>query len=466
MARRTQTAFVCENCGANSPRWEGRCPQCGEWNTLAEFKVGAARGATGGGRTWAGQSAADAVRLRDVAAEESERLVFRSGEMTRTLGGGLVPGSVILVAGDPGIGKSTLLLDVASDVAAHGRALYVTGEESSAQVKMRADRLGIDADDLYLLPSTGLEDVLAQMDRLKPALVVIDSIQTITSGELPSEAGSMAQIRECARTLTEWAKTSGASVVLTGHVTKDGGIAGPRALEHVVDVVLYLEGDPLSSFRLLRAVKNRFGSTNEVGIFEMTEKGMRDVGDPSAHLLNQSSGESVGSVIVPAMEGTRTLLLEVQALTNPSLLPTPRRVASGVDYNRMLLICAVLTRRAGISLASQDVIVNVAGGMRVAEPAADLAMALAIVSSVRDAPIAHGMAAVGELGLSGEIRSVAQLERRAHEVGRLGMNGCIVPRVRNGNRRPVHSDEDLDIVSVSSLREAIGAGLGGRRRAD
>ena len=236
--------------------------------------------------------------------------------MTRTLGGGLVPGSVILVAGDPGIGKSTLLLDVASDVAAHGQALYVTGEESSAQVKMRADRLGIDADDLYLLPSTGLEDVLAQMDRLKPALVVIDSIQTITSGDLPSEAGSMAQIRECARTLTEWAKTSGASVVLTGHVTKDGGIAGPRALEHVVDVVLYLEGDPLSSFRLLRAVKNRFGSTNEVGIFEMTEKGMRDVGDPSAHLLNQSSGESVGSVIVPAMEGSRTLLLEVQALTN------------------------------------------------------------------------------------------------------------------------------------------------------
>lgn len=399
------------------------------------------------------------MRLGDVSGERQPRLAFRSGELTRVLGGGLVQGSVILVAGDPGIGKSTLLLDAASDVAREGKALYVTGEESPEQVRLRADRLEVDADDLYLLPTTSLSVILARLDAMKPSLVVVDSIQTVFHEDLSSEAGGASQIRECARQLTQWAKLSGASVILAGHVTKSGDIAGPRVLEHVVDVVLHIEGDPVSSFRLLRSIKNRFGSTNEVGVFEMTEKGMRDVPDPSAHLLAQNTGHLVGSVIVPAVEGSRAVLVEVQALTNPSLLPTPRRVASGVDYNRMLLICAVLTRRAGISLASQDVIVNVAGGMRIAEPAADLAIALAVVSSVRDAPLEHKLAAFGELGLSGEIRSVSQVDRRVREVARLGLKTCLAPLNRSETSVP-QSYNDIRVAPVTTLREAIRIGMG------
>ena len=455
MARKTQNIFVCDSCGAESSRWEGRCSKCGDWNTLKEFSPSRMGGNS---RTWAGLSETEAVRLGEVRSEDQPRFAFRSGELTRVLGGGMVPGSVILVAGDPGIGKSTLLLDAASDAAKAGEALYVTGEESPEQVKLRADRLGVEADGLYLLPTTSLGEILAQLDRLKPSLVVVDSIQTVFCEDIPSEAGSTSQIRECARQLTQWAKLSGASVILAGHVTKSGDIAGPRALEHIVDVALYIEGDPVSSFRLLRSIKNRFGSTNEVGVFEMTEKGMRDVPDPSAHLLSQREDDSIGSVVVPAVEGSRVVLVEVQALTNPSLLPAPRRVASGVDYNRMLLICAVLTRRAGISLASQDVIVNVTGGMRIADPASDLAIALAIVSSVRDAPLVKNVAAVGELGLSGEIRAVSQIERRTMEVARLGLETFIAPRSRNGVGQPP-SGEKTRVAPVARLREAIRLGL-------
>ena len=367
----------------------------------------------------------------------------------------MVPGSVTLVAGDPGIGKSTLLLAAAADAAGQAPVLYVTGEESAAQVKLRADRLDIDVPGLYLLPATGLAEIMTHMDGLKPSLVVIDSIQTVFDEDLPSEAGSMAQIRECARRLTQWAKSSGTSVVMTGHVTKGGDIAGPRVLEHVVDVVLYLEGDPVSSFRLLRSVKNRFGSTNEVGVFEMTETGLRDVKDPSAQLLSQHSSGSVGSVVVPALEGTRPILVELQALTNPSLLPTPRRVASGVDYNRLLLVCAVLTRRAGISLSGQDVIVNVTGGVRVVETAADLAIALAVISSVRDVPVNPGTAVFGELGLSGEVRPVSQPDRRVQEVGRLGLTTCVVP---GGSviDSPIPS---LELAPAATLRQAINGSL-------
>ena len=455
MARKSQNIFVCDSCGAESSRWEGRCSKCGDWNTLKEFSPSRMGGNS---RTWAGLSETEAVRLGEVRSENLPRLALRSGELTRALGGGMVPGSVILVAGDPGIGKSTLLLDVASDAAAGGEALYVTGEESPSQIKLRADRLGVEADGLYLLPTTSLSEILTQLDRLKPALVVVDSIQTVFCDDVQSEAGSTSQIRECARQLTQWAKMSGSSVILAGHVTKSGDIAGPRVLEHVVDVVLHIEGDPVSSFRLLRSIKNRFGSTNEVGVFEMTESGMKDVPDPSAHLLAQHESDSIGSVVVPTVEGSRVVLVEVQALTNPSLLPAPRRVASGVDYNRMLLICAVLTRRAGISLASQDVIVNVTGGMRISDPASDLAIALAIVSSVRDAPLAQRVAAVGELGLSGEIRSVSQIERRVREVARLGLETCIVPRARNGAGLP-SLGESARIAPVAMLREAIRLGL-------
>ena len=359
------------------------------------------------------------------------------------------------MAGDPGIGKSTLLLAAAADAAGQAPVLYVTGEESAAQVKLRADRLGIDVPELFLLPATGLSEIMTHMDELKTCLVVIDSIQTVFDEDLPSEAGSMAQIRECARRLTQWAKSSGTSVVMTGHVTKGGEIAGPRVLEHVVDVVLYLEGDPVSAFRLLRSVKNRFGSTNEVGVFEMTEAGLRDVKDPSARLLSHHTEGSVGSVIVPAIEGTRPILVELQALTNPSLLPTPRRVASGVDYNRLLLVCAVLTRRAGISLSSQDVIVNVTGGVRVIETAADLAIAIAIISSVRDVPVNPGTAVFGELGLSGEVRPVSQPDRRVQEAGRLGLTTCVVP----GGHSLESPTRSLELVQAATLRQAIGGSM-------
>lgn len=455
MARKARSIFVCSACGSEAPRWEGRCSACGDWNTLDEVIQPASpkRG------TWSGSVGSEPVKLRDVAPQQHPRTTFKSAEVNRVLGGGLVPGSVTLVAGDPGIGKSTLLLAAAADASIEDPVLYVTGEESAHQVKLRADRLSIDVPGLYLLPATGLSEIMSHMDRLKPSLVVIDSIQTVFDEEVPSEAGSMTQIRECARRLTQWAKSTATSVIMTGHVTKGGEIAGPRVLEHVVDVVLYLEGDPVSSFRLLRSVKNRFGSTNEVGVFEMTETGLRDVKDPSAQLLSQHSAGSVGSVIVPALEGTRTILVELQALTNPSLLPTPRRVASGVDYNRLLLVCAVLTRRAGISLSSQDVIVNVTGGVRIVEPAADLAIALAIVSSVRDVPVNSGTAAFGELGLGGEVRSVSQPARRVQEVGRLGLSSCVVPAGATLDS-PVRS---IELVRAETLRQAITGSMSGVR---
>ena len=451
MARKARSTFVCSACGSESHRWEGRCPHCGDWNTLNEVvnTVGSRRG------PWAVASSSGPIQLREVRLENHPRTTFRSSEINRVLGGGLVPGSVTLVAGDPGIGKSTLLLTAAADAADQAPVLYVTGEESAAQVKLRADRLGIDTPGLYLLPTTGLTEIMTHMEGLNPSLVVIDSIQTVFDEDLPSEAGSMAQIRECARRLTQWAKSSGTSVVMTGHVTKGGEIAGPRVLEHVVDVVLYLEGDPVSSFRLLRSVKNRFGSTNEVGVFEMTETGLRDVNDPSAQLLSHHTSGSIGSVIVPAIEGTRPILVELQALTNPSLLPTPRRVASGVDYNRLLLVCAVLTRRAGISLSSQDVIVNVTGGVRVVETAADLAIALAVVSSVRDVPINPGTAVFGELGLGGEVRPVSQPDRRVQEVARLGLTTCVAP----GGSALESPKQALELVPAATLRQAIGGSM-------
>ncbi len=453
MARRPNTVYVCDSCGAESARWEGRCARCGSWNTLGEVRIPSSGAKS---RAWTGSAPAKAVELRSVNTEDHPRLEFGSGEINRVLGGGLVPGSVVLVAGDPGIGKSTLLLAVAADAAREAPALYVTGEESASQVKLRADRLRLVDRGLYLLPATRLADVFTELERLRPSFAVVDSIQTVYADELDSEAGSVSQIRESAARLTQWAKSTGTPVVLTGHVTKSGDIAGPRVLEHVVDVVLQLEGDPVSSFRLLRSVKNRFGSTNEVGVFEMTDRGLRDVPDPSAHLMAQRSGGSIGSLVVPVIEGTRPLLLEVQALTNPSLLPAPRRVASGVDYNRLLLVCAVLTRRAGVSLASQDVIVNVAGGMRVTEPAADLAIALAIISSVRDVEISAGTAAIGEIGLSGEVRQVSQTERRLGEVSRLRLGRCLLPAASSGDK----VGKGLEVIGVRSLREAIGAALG------
>ena len=413
---KSRTVYVCDSCGAESPKWEGRCPSCGQWNTLAEFKHGARDS-----RHWTGASA-PAVELSEVQADDVPRVSVGSQELNRVLGGGIVPGSVTLVAGDPGIGKSTLLLRLASDAARIlGQCLYVTGEESASQIRMRADRLGLPGKGLYILQATELAEIRAELATRRPPLVVVDSIQTLSDEASSSSPGSSTQIRECTRALLEWAKSAGAPVVITGHVTKGGDIAGPRVLEHMVDVVLYMEGDPISSWRLLRSAKNRFGSTNELGVFEMRSEGLVDVPDPSQVFLGERRKDAVGSVVVATIEGTRPLLVEVQALTNPSLLPAPRRVATGVDFNRLLLVCAVLTRRTGISLADQDVVVSVTGGLRVSEPAADLGIALAVASSMRNAPIPSGLVAFGEIGLAGEIRAVPQAERRIAEAERLGL---------------------------------------------
>jgi DNA repair protein RadA/Sms len=416
---------------------------------------------TGDGH-WAGVSALPVQELSQVSAEPLTRLQLSSAEMNRVLGGGIVPGSVLVIAGDPGIGKSTLLLRIAGDVASEiGQVLYVTGEESMSQVKMRADRLGVSGRGLMLLQATALDDVTSHLDRLKPVLGVVDSIQTVHDDSLASTAGSVAQIRECTRTLMELAKGQGVPLILTGHVTKGGDIAGPRVLEHMVDAVLYMEGDPISSWRLLRAVKNRFGSTNEVGVFEMVDRGLIDVDDPSKTFLSERRDGAVGSVVVSTLGGSRPLLVEVQALTSPSLLPTPRRVATGIDLNRLLLVCAVLTRRAGMSLANQDVVVNVIGGLRISEPAADLGVALAIASSLRNVPVAPGLAAIGEVGLSGEVRRVPQLQRRVDEAARLGLRECLVPDTADQEQK---YPEGFVCTPVSTLARALSVSIQDGRR--
>ena len=447
-AEKGKVVFVCDGCGAETPKWEGRCPACEQWNTLFEVRRGQTR-KTG----WIGVADGTVRELADVSATELPRVAASSGEVNRVLGGGLVPGSVVLIAGDPGIGKSTVLLRLAADLAgSNGGALYVSGEESAAQIRMRADRLGVQGQGLFLTPATEVEAILDQLENRRPALALVDSIQTVYDDSISSGAGAAAQVRECTRRLMEWAKSTETPMVLSGHVTKGGDIAGPRVLEHMVDVVLYMEGDPISSWRLLRTVKNRFGSTNEIGVMEMTQEGLVDVADPSSALLSDRRAGSVGSAIVAVMEGSRPLLAEVQALTTPSSLPTPRRVATGIDFNRLLLVCAVLSRRAGIPLANQDVVVNVAGGLRVNEPAADLAVALAIASSFRNVPLAHDFVAVGELGLSGEVRGVPQLHRRVSEAARLGLKSCILPpNDSDGTELP----RDLDLRRVGTVSDAV-----------
>ena len=448
--QRTKTVFFCDSCGNETLRWEGRCPSCGEWNSLVEAPR---EGRKQRRQSWLCSSVSLAEELSQVSTEDYPRLRLSSAEIDRVLGGGIVPGSLTLLAGDPGIGKSTLLLRVAADVASRtGETLYVSGEESTVQVRMRADRLGLSGEGVYMLQATSLDDIIGHLEARKPVLAIIDSIQTVYDDAVSSEPGSIAQIRECTRRLLAWAKATGRPLILSGHVTKGGDVAGPRLLEHMVDVVLYMEGDPISAWRLMRAVKNRFGSTNEVGVFEMTERGLVEVDDPSKAFLSGRMEGSVGSIIVSTVEGSRPLLVEIQALTAPSVLPTPRRVCTGLDFSRLLLICAVLTRRVGIPLSNQDVVVNVTGGLRVTEPAADLGVALALASSFYDAPVAPGLAAVGEVGLSGEVRAVPHLERRLRELSRVGLARCLAPD--NGLVNVKYKDV-LETVPVSSLVEAV-----------
>ncbi|MDP2959537.1 MAG: DNA repair protein RadA [Longimicrobiales bacterium] len=441
-----RTIFICQECAQESPRWLGRCPDCLTWNSFVERVAGRRAGVTA--------ATAAPVEMSELAAEDLPRLAVDLPEFNRVLGGGIVPGSLVLVGGDPGIGKSTLLLQVAALAAAQDdrRVLYVSGEESPQQLKMRATRLGTAGQGIFLLGETNLDGALQGANALQPSLVVVDSIQTVYTGSAPSPPGSIAQLRECTMRLMQWTKSSGVPTCIVGHVTKEGDIAGPRLLEHIVDVVLYLEGERFSSYRLLRGVKNRFGSTNEIGVFEMTGEGLVGVENPSEVFLAERAEEAVGSVVVPTLEGSRPLLVEVQALTSPTTLAMPRRTANGLDFNRLVLITAVLTKRAGLPLASQDIIANVVGGLRVHEPAADLALALAIASSYRDAALPRDLVAVGEVGLSGELRSVSQMERRLIEAERLGFARCLLPQASLRRQPPQTS---MELLPAPSLRQAI-----------
>ncbi|GAB4480201.1 MAG: DNA repair protein RadA [Anaerolineae bacterium] len=452
---KTRTTYVCQNCGRRSPREMGRCPTCGEWNSFVEEVVEPE--AAGMRRQGAG-TRSEPRRLSEVAGDPWDRIQLPVEEFSRVLGGGIVPGSLILIGGEPGIGKSTLLLQVAALIAETvGVVLYVSGEESTGQIKMRADRLGITTDNLYLLAETSLEAILSHITALNPVVVVIDSVQTTYSEGLDSAPGNVSQVRHCAGVFQGLAKETGIAIFLVGHVTKEGSIAGPRVLEHIVDTVLYLEGDAFQAFRLLRSVKNRFGATSEVGVFEMQGAGMVEVANPSEAFLAERVVNASGSAIVVTMEGTRPLLAEVQALATNTSFPNPRRTANGIDLNRLLLVAAVLTRRAGIRLYEQDLFVNVIGGLRIDEPAADLAVAMAIASSARDIPLPADLVMVGEIGLSGELRAVSQIPTRLREAAKLGFRRALVPRSvrRDGDPLP----ESIKAIRVRSLAEALDAVL-------
>ncbi|MBK8020224.1 MAG: DNA repair protein RadA [Chloroflexi bacterium] len=453
---KTRTSYVCENCGRRSPRYMGRCPSCGEFNTMVEEIAEVAK-ASGGARGRIVAPSSQAQRLDEVTFDQEQRIFVPISEFNRVMGGGIVPGSITLIGGDPGIGKSTLITQVSAILSqAAGRVLYVSGEESARQIKMRAERMAVKADELYLLTETSLSSILEQVERIDPMLVIVDSIQTLYTEESESSPGSVSQVRECASRLQMLAKTTGISVFLIGHVTKEGAIAGPRVLEHIVDTVLYLEGDPFQAYRLLRSVKNRFGATSEVGVFEMTGEGMTEVSNPSEMFLAERVVNAPGTSIVVAMEGTRPLLVEIQALTSPTTFGNPRRTPNGVDYNRLLLVSAVLTRRLGLKLHEQDIFVNVIGGLKIDEPASDLAMAVALASSYFDKALPADMAFVGEIGLSGEVRGVAQLPARLNEAHKIGFKRVMIPKVR---RRLPDLPGDLKVVEVRHVGEALAHSL-------
>ncbi|HOF28148.1 MAG TPA: DNA repair protein RadA [Anaerolineaceae bacterium] len=460
---KTHSRFVCQVCGKVSSRAFGRCPGCDSWDSMIEEIVEAETEKSA--RAVRGLTGTSKVQpLAAIEGRQEERLPLPIEEFARVLGGGIVPGSVVLIGGDPGIGKSTLTLQMAMQIAVSHTVLYVSGEESERQIKMRADRLAEKEQDgrpilparLLLVTETNLAQILKHIEDTKPMLVIIDSIQTMTLPDMESAAGSISQVRECAARLRELAKSSGVTVFLIGHVTKEGTIAGPRVLEHIVDTVLYLEGEHFQSYRLLRSVKNRFGATSEVGVFEMQEKGMVEVRNPSEVFLAERMINAPGSAIAVTMEGTRPLLVEIQGLTTPTSFGNPRRTANGIDFNRLLILAAVLTRRLGINLSSQDVITNVVSGLRIDEPAADLAVAAAIASSYRDVPVRADTVLIGEVGLSGELRMVGQMQTRLREAAKLGFRRAVVPK-RLRKSEPVPNG--IEVIEARSLREALKAAL-------
>ena len=466
-AERRRTVYFCRECGHESARWMGFCPspRCDSTAPLVEGAPATPSQSSGTSRRsgWLEQSASEAVSLAEVSVDSQPRIPLPSAELNRVLGGGIVPGSVCLLTGEPGVGKSTLLLQLAHSLAAAstatapaaGPVMYVTGEESPVQVKLRAERMGIGGQGILLLAETDVDTILERLEHAQPSLVIVDSIQTLQCEGESSGPGSVGQVRESALRLLRWAKAKGKPVFLSGHMTKDGTLAGPRVLEHMVDVVLHLESQDSGGFRVLRAAKNRFGSTDEVGVFLMGERGLDDVLDPSRAMLTQHTGPQIGAIATPALEGSRALLLEIQALTNFSQLPTPRRVSNGVDYNRLLMLTAVASRRTGLEVGGHDVIVSVAGGFRATEPAADLAIILAIASCYRNAPLPPA-AAFGEVGLSAEVRAVPHAQRRVNEAARLGLTRCILPQA---SLKEVEAPHGMHLISVETIAQAIRAAL-------
>jgi len=445
---KSKSVYTCTECGGQAPKWQGQCPHCMAWNTLVETVAEAAPSTN---RYSALAEPSQLQRLSDVEALETPRQTTGIAEFDRVLGGGLVPGGVVLIGGDPGIGKSTLLLQALCHLGASNKVLYVSGEESAQQIALRAKRLALDAGPVQLLAEIQLEKISATLLAQRPDVAVIDSIQTVYSEALQSAPGSVAQVRECAAQLTRLAKQAGITVILVGHVTKEGALAGPRVLEHIVDTVLYFEGDSNSSFRLIRAFKNRFGAVNELGVFAMTEKGLREVSNPSALFLSHHGQEVAGSCVMVTQEGTRPLLVEVQALVDEAHAPNPRRLSVGLEQNRLAMLLAVLHRHAGIACFDQDVFVNAVGGVKITEPAADLAVLLAIVSSLRNKPLPAKLVVFGEVGLAGEVRPVQRGQERLKEAAKLGFTHAVIPKANNPKQRVA----GMEVVAVDRLEDAV-----------
>ncbi|MFG6424288.1 MAG: DNA repair protein RadA [Paramuribaculum sp.] len=447
-----KTIWYCTECGADSPKWQGRCPQCGAWNTMVEERAPSKKG--GGAGAMRGLRTERPLRVSEIETSGEQRIKMPSGELNRVLGGGLVAGSLVLIGGEPGIGKSTLVLQNILAIKSR-RILYVSGEESASQLKMRADRIGRTADNVYIVCDTSLETILDHIGSVKPELLIVDSIQTVASDAIESSAGSVSQVRECASQLLRYAKTSGVPVILIGHITKEGSIAGPKVLEHIVDAVLQFEGDRNYLYRILRSIKNRFGSTSEIGIYEMCQKGLREVTNPSEMLLSGNGEHLSGVAVGVTIDGIRPFLIEVQALVSTAAYGTPQRSVTGFDSRRLAMLLAVLEKRAGFKLAAKDVFLNIAGGLKVSDPALDLAVIGAILSSNIDTAIPHDVVMTGEVGLSGEIRPVTRIEQRITEAAKMSMRRIIVPKgnLKGFNRSKV----EIEIVEVVKVEEALRA---------
>ena len=449
MAKAKKSIYFCQNCGHEESKWLGQCPMCREWNTFVEEKVTVSKGTAAKNTV----REAEVVTLSSVSTDQEDRMQTEIEELDRVLGGGVVPGSLVLVGGDPGIGKSTLLLQVCKRLSDQGRkVLYISGEESLKQIKLRANRMGTFSDHLLLLCETNLETIRQVIEREHPAVAVIDSIQTMYSEEVTAAPGSVSQVREATNTLMQIAKGLNITIFIVGHVTKEGTVAGPRVLEHMVDTVLYFEGDRHASYRILRGVKNRFGSTNEIGVFEMRETGLEEVPNPSEYMLNGRPEDASGSVVACSMEGTRPILMEIQALVCRSNFGMPRRTAAGTDYNRVNLLMAVLEKRVGLPLSNYDAYINIAGGIRMNEPAIDLGIVMAIVSSYKSQSISPGTIVFGEVGLSGEVRAVSMPEQRVAEARKLGFKTCIMPQVSKDMLKKI---EGIEVIGVKSVNQAM-----------